>query len=51
MTHDELVAMLLQKGYETGWALLGAELTVWELDEDPPTPLKRPKADETRISS
>jgi hypothetical protein len=43
MTHNELVEMLLSKGYETGWALLGTELTVWEHKENPPTPLKRPE--------
>jgi hypothetical protein len=43
MTQDEIVALLLDKGYETGWALLGTDLTIWELDEEPPAPLKRPE--------
>lgn len=43
MTHQEIIELLQSNGYETGWALLGTELTVWELDEDPPAPLKRPK--------
>jgi hypothetical protein len=44
MSHDELIEMLLAKGYNTGWALLGTELTIWEHDENPPAPLKRPEA-------
>jgi hypothetical protein len=44
MTHQELIDLLSEKGYETGWALLGTELTIWELDEDPPAPLTRPEA-------
>ena len=47
MTHNELVEMLLSKGYETGWALLGTELTVWEIDEEPPAPLTRPVAEKS----
>jgi hypothetical protein len=43
MTHEEIIELLLSKGYETGWALLGTELTLWELEENPPPPLKRPE--------
>ncbi len=37
-----MAKLLRDAGYETGWALLGDELTLWLLDEDPPAPLKRP---------
>ncbi len=46
--NQELCEMLAEKGFNTGWALLGETLTIWEHDEDPPKPLTRPKAtDET----
>ena len=38
-----MVKLLRDAGFDTGWALLGDELTVWLLDEDPPAPLTRPK--------
>jgi hypothetical protein len=44
MTHDELFALLIEKGYETGWALLGTDLTIWEHEAEPPAPLTRPEA-------
>ena len=44
MTHYELLQLLLDAGYETGWALLGEELTIWEHAEDPPAPLTRPES-------
>jgi hypothetical protein len=47
MTNAPMVQLLLDAGYETGWALLGDELTVWLLEEDPPAPLKRPVATKT----
>lgn len=42
MTHDELIALLLDAGYDTGWAIAGDTLTIWQHDEDPPLPLLRP---------
>ena len=42
MIDAPMVKLLRDSGYETGWALLGNELTLWLLDEDPPAPLKRP---------
>jgi hypothetical protein len=43
-----MVQLLLNAGYESGWALLGDQLTVWEHDQDPPAPLTRPEpTDET----
>jgi len=48
MTHEELLQLLATKGFTSGWALLGTELTIWEHDTDPPAPLTRPEAtDET----
>jgi hypothetical protein len=44
MTHEELCQKLYDAGFESGWALLGETLTVWEHDEDPPAPLTRPEA-------
>ena len=38
-----MVKLLRDAGFDTGWALLGDELTVWLLDEDPPAPLTRPE--------
>jgi hypothetical protein len=43
MSHEELCTILTDAGYESGWALLGETLTIWEHDEEPPTPLVRPQ--------
>ena len=42
MTHDELLQLLADAGFNTGWVLTGEELTLWEHDANPPTPLTRP---------
>jgi hypothetical protein len=42
MTHEEIIELLKEKGFESGWALLGQELTVWEHEQDPPKPLTKP---------
>lgn len=42
--HKELVEMLLNAGFNTGWALNGANLVLWEHETEPPKPLKRPEA-------
>ena len=47
MIDSPMAKLLRDAGYETGWALLGDELTVWLLDEDPPAPLTRPVATKT----
>ncbi len=48
MSHEELCQLLLDAGFNTGWALLGETLTIWEHDQNPPAPLTRPEAtDET----
>jgi hypothetical protein len=45
MSHEELLKLLADAGFDTGWVLTGEELTLWEHDAEPPAPLKRP--DET----
>jgi len=43
MTHEELCALLLENGFDNGWVLSGTELVLWEHDENPPAPLKKPQ--------
>ena len=42
MTHDELCKLLTDDGFESGWALNGETLVLWEHEQDPPAPLTRP---------
>jgi hypothetical protein len=42
MTHEELTQLLLDSGFDCGWALSGNTLILWEHDTDPPAPLVRP---------
>ena len=44
MTHEELLQLLADTGFDTGWVLAGETLTLWEDDADPPAPLTRPEA-------
>jgi hypothetical protein len=44
MTHSDLVTLLRDKGFTDGWALSGEILILWEHDENPPAPFKRPEA-------
>ena len=46
MNVDELIQLLLDNGFTSGWAMHDDQLTVWEHDEDPPAPLIRPDVDE-----
>jgi hypothetical protein len=34
--------VLLDAGFDTGWALQGDVLVLWEHEENPPKPLTRP---------
>lgn len=34
--------ILLDAGFTSGWAISGEELILWEHEQDPPAPLKRP---------
>ena len=43
MTHDQIVQLLTDKGFDEGWVVSDTELIVWEHDQDPPAPLTRPK--------
>ena len=43
MTHDELMQLLLDNGYGSGWAISGETLILWEHEEEPPAPLVRPE--------
>ena len=48
MTNDDLVQLLLDAGFDSGWVIAGTELVLWEHQDDPPAPLTRPEAiDET----
>ena len=42
MSHEELVQLLLDAGFESGWVLTGETLTHWEHTENPPKPLVKP---------
>ena len=44
ITHNPMVQLLLDNGYDSGWAMTGETLTIWEHDADPPAPLTRPEA-------
>ena len=35
--------LIIDAGYTNGWATHGEELILWEHEENPPAPLKRPK--------
>jgi|688.fasta_scaffold1591194_2 hypothetical protein len=50
MTQQEIINLIIGAGYNTGFALNGELLVLWEHEEEPPKPLKRPKADETPVS-
>jgi hypothetical protein len=41
-TAEEIIKLLTDAGYDTGWAIAGELLVLWEHEEDPPKPLKRP---------
>jgi hypothetical protein len=48
MTHEQLVQLLHDAGFTSGWAMSGNSLIIWQHDQDPPAPLTRPEAtDET----
>jgi hypothetical protein len=42
--HTKLVQKLIDAGFNTGWALNGTDLVLWEHDAEPPAPLTRPEA-------
>lgn len=40
----DIVELLVNAGFEDGWAVSGETLVLWEHDQDPPSPLTRPDA-------
>jgi len=46
MTHQELLQLLTDAGFDTGWVLNDTQLVLWEHDADPPAPLTRPEPTE-----
>ena len=46
MTHSELVELLYNAGFTSGWSLEDEALYVWEYDVDPPAPLVKPSSTE-----
>jgi hypothetical protein len=42
MTIEEIVKLLLDNGFASGWALNGSELSLWEHEQKPPAPLTKP---------
>jgi len=44
MTHKELTELLINAGFDAGWAISGTDLVLWEHETDPPAPLTRPEA-------
>lgn len=42
MSHEDLIQLLLDAGFDSGWALSGETLVLWEHEEEPPAPLIRP---------
>jgi hypothetical protein len=43
MTQDQLIKLLLDAGFDSGWVISGDTLSLWEHEEEPPVPLKRPE--------
>jgi hypothetical protein len=42
MNHADAIALLLEAGFDSGWALAEGVLILWEHETDPPAPLERP---------
>lgn len=40
----ELEMMLVEAGFNNGWAIADGKLVLWEHDGHPPAPLTRPEA-------
>ena len=48
MIISPMVQLIIDAGFQGGWAMHGDILVLWEHDADPPAPLTRPEAtDET----
>jgi hypothetical protein len=42
MNRPPMAQLLIDAGFDTGWALVDGVLILWEHDTDPPAPLTRP---------
>ena len=42
MNHADAIELLVNAGFDSGWALADGVLILWEHDTDPPAPLERP---------
>ena len=42
MTDQEIITLLQNAGFNSGWVVSGGELCIWEHEENPPSPLTRP---------
>ena len=42
MNADEVIQLLFDSGFDSGWGVAGNELILWEHEEEPPAPLVRP---------
>jgi hypothetical protein len=47
--HNQTIKLLQDANFDSGWVVADGELVLWEHEEEPPAPLKRP--DETPTSS
>ena len=45
MTNEQLCQLLLDAGFNSGWAIAGDQLVIWEHDAEPPAPLTKPVAE------
>lgn len=39
---NDLVGILFDAGFDSGWSISNDELVLWEHEEEPPFPLTRP---------
>ncbi len=46
MKHEEIIELLTKSGFETGWAVAGETLVLWEHEVEPPAPLTRPEIEQ-----
>ena len=43
MTEKELCDLLIESGFDYGWAMTQGKLILWEHEQEPPAPLTRPE--------
>lgn len=42
MTDQQIITLLENAGFDSGWVVSNGELRVWDHQENPPAPLQRP---------